>query len=198
MVIGMNKLIVTTASLIAGAALVLGGVVAADAATATPTAPSAATATTLTASSTGSAPHSATSCTFGGHLLSAWRGGSKELRADLKKARAEAKGPTRRADIAAITTKALDGGYGATVEARAKFLQSHPGVLKGVRPLPANLKADLKTLHSEKGKAAKVAELNTIATTALAGGYGASIETLAKDVQSSGAWQNCTPAGSGS
>ncbi len=195
MVVGMNKLIVTTTSLIAGAALVLGGVVAADAATATPTA-----AATLTASSpaTASTPPSATRCTFGAHLLSAFRGGSPALRADLKKARAEAKGPTRRADIAAITTKALDGGYGVTVEARAKFLQSHPGVLKGVRPLPANLKADLKTLHSDKGKAAKVAELNTIATTALAGGYGASIETLAKDVQSSGAWQNCTPVGSGS
>jgi hypothetical protein len=179
----MNKLILTTTSLLAGAALVLGGVVAADAATTSPTL---------------SATSSATNCSFGQHLLSAFRGGSKDLRADLTKARTEAKGPTRRANIAAIKTKALDGGYGANVEAKAKFLQSHPGDLKGVRPLPANLKADLSTLHAAKGKTAKLAELNTIADKALAGGYGANIETLAKDVQSSGAWQNCTPAGSGS
>jgi hypothetical protein len=179
----MNKLMLTTTSVLAGAALVLGGSLAANAATPAPS------------------PHpsgTALSCSFGEHLISAWRDVSKDMRADLKKARAEAPGPTRRADLKAIATKALDGGYGAPTEARAKFLQSHKGELKGIRPLPAALKADLKTLHSEKGKSAKLAEVNTIADKALAGGYGTKIETLAKDVKASNAWQDCTPAVTGS
>ncbi len=182
-VIVMNKLMITTTSVLAGAALVLGGTLAANAATPTPTP---------------TPTHTALSCSFGEHLISAWRDVSKDMRADLKKARAEAPGPTRRADLKAIETKALDGGYGAQTEARAKFLQSHKGELKGIRPLPADLKADLKTLHSDKGKTAKLAELNTIASKALAGGYGTKIETLAKDVQGSSAWQDCTAAVTGS
>ncbi len=178
----MNKLIMTTTTLFAGAALVLGGVSAANASSPTPTA----------------ATSSASTCSFGEHLISAWRGAPKEMRADLKKARAEAKGPQRRADLKAIATKALDGGYGAGAEAKAKFLQTHRADLKGLRPLPASLKADLKTLHSEKGRTAKVAEANTIADKALAGGYGAQIENLAKDVKASNAWQDCTPGVKGS
>lgn len=178
----MNKLIMTTTTLFAGAALLLGGVTAANAST-----------PTLTPTTS-----SASTCTFGEHLISAYLQVPKAMRADLKKARAEAKGPQRRADLKAIATKALDGGYGAGAEAKAKFLQSHKADLKGLRPLPANLKADLKRLHSEKGKTAKVAEANTIADKALAGGYGAQIETVAKDVKASDAWQDCTPGVKGS
>ena len=117
------------------------------------------------------------------------------MRADLKKARAEAPGADRRADLTAIRAKALDGGYGADVEAKAKFLKSHKGDAR-IRPLPAALKTDLKTLHGEKGRAAKLAEANTIADKALAGDYGDKVESLAKAVKASDAWQDCSPAAS--
>ena len=181
----MNRYLMTTTSLLAGAALVLGGAVVANAATPAPT----------VSSTSGSA---STGCTFGEHLVSAFRGLPKALRDDLKAARAEAPGSQRRKDLQAIRTKALDGGYGSGVESGAKFLQSHRGDIQGIRPLPDVLKADLKTLHSEKGKSAKLAEANTIADTALAGGYGTKVQTLAEDVKSSPAWQNCSPAASGS
>ena len=180
----MNRYLMTTTSLLAGAALVLGGgALAADAATATPAA---------------SPTSSAGSCTFGEHLVSVVRGLPKALRDDLKKARAEAPGADRRKDIRAITTKALDGGYGAGVESTAKFLKSHRGDIQGIRPLPDALTADLKTLRSETTRTAKVAEANRIADKAIAGSYGAKVQTLAKDVKAGSAWQDCSPAASGS
>jgi hypothetical protein len=180
----MNRYLMTTTSLLAGAALVLGGgALAANASTPTPTA---------------SLASSASTCTFGEHLVSVVRGLPKAFRHDLKAARAETPGPQRRKDVQAVTTKALDGGYGSSVESKAKFLQSHRGDLQGVRPLPAALRADLKTLHSEKGKSTKLAEANTIADKAVAGDYGSAVQTLAKDVKSSSAWQDCSPAASGS
>jgi hypothetical protein len=180
----MNRYLMTTTSLLAGAALVLGGAVAANAAT-SPATPSA-------------TPTAASSCSFGEHLVSAIRSLPKAMREDLKAARAEKPGPQRRKDIQAVMSKALDGGYGAAVEAKARFLQTHRADIKGLRPLPAALKADLKTLHSEKGRSAKLAEANTIADKALAGGYGSTVQTLAKDVKASDAWQDCGPASSGS
>jgi plasmid stability protein len=188
----MNRYLMTTTSLLAGAVLVLGGAVVASAAT--PTAPAA---TPVTTTSVTAAPTS-TRCTFGEHLVSAFRALPKAMRDDLKSARAETPGPQRRMDLQAIRTKALNGGYGADVEAKVKFLQSHRGDIQGVRPLPAELKADLKTLHAEKGRSAKVAEANTIADKALAGDYGDKVETLAKSVKASDAWQDCSPAASGS
>ncbi len=179
----MNRYLMTTTSLLAGAALVLGGAVAANAAT-----PDSAVAPTTTA----------IGCTFGEHLVSAVHGLPKALRDDLKKARAETPGPQRRKDLQAVTGKALAGGYGAGVEAQAKFLTSHRGDVRGIRPLPDALKADLKTLHSDTGKSAKLAEANTIAGKALAGDYGSKVQTLAKDVKSSPAWQDCSPAVTGS
>jgi plasmid stability protein len=179
----MNRYLMTTTSLLAGAALVLGGAVAANAATPTPAA---------------SSTSSASSCTFGEHLVSAFRELPKALRDDLKAARAETPGPQRRKDLRAIKTTALDGGYGSGVESKAKFLQSHRGDIQGMRPLPDALKADLKTLRAEKGKSAKLAEANTIADKALAGDYGPKVQTLAKDVKASSAWQDCSPAASGS
>ncbi len=179
----MNRYLITATSLLAGAALVLGGgALGANASTPTPTA----------------SPASSTSnCTFGEHFVSAVRGLPKALRDDLKAARAETPGPQRRKDIQAVTTKALDGGYGSSVESKAKFLRSHRGDLQAVRPLPAALRADLKTLHAEKGKSAKLAEASTIADKAMAGDYGSPVQKLAKDVKSSSAWQDCSPAASG-
>lgn len=175
----MNKIMKTTTSILAGAALVLGGAVAANASTPAPS----------------PKPSSSTSCTFNEHLVSAWLAVPKAMRTDLKAARADAAGTARRIALKAVRTKALDGGYGASVEAKAKWLQSHKG--EGIRPLPDSLKADLKTLHGETGKTAKLAEINTIASNALAGKYGDKVETFMKAAQSSSAWQDCSPLVSG-
>ncbi|MEO6533464.1 MAG: hypothetical protein ABIO06_07800 [Pseudolysinimonas sp.] len=170
----MKTLAMTTTSLLAAAALVLGGAVAANAATPAPT----------------HAPATASTCSFGQHLVSAWLVVPKAMRDDLKAAKAEKPGPQRRSDLKAIATKALDGGYGAAVEDKAKWLQAHKGDAH-IRPLPDNLKADLKTLHGESSKADKVKEANTIADKALAGDYGSKIESLAKELKASPAWQDC-------
>ena len=95
-----------------------------------------------------------------------------------------------------MKTKALDGGYGAGVEDKANWLKSHKGDVTGIRPLPAALKADLKTLHGEPSRAAKAKEADVIADKALAGDYGSRVETLAKDLKASPAWQDCTPRAS--
>jgi len=170
----MNKLMLITTSLLTGAALVLGGgAVAANAATATPTAP----APTPTASS----------CTFGEHLVSAFRGLPKAMRDDLKAARSEKPGYNRLGSFRETVPLADADGHDTLWET----------VLYPPDEMTA-LKADLKTLHSAKGKSAKLAEANTIADKALAGDYGTKIETLAKNVKASSAWQDCTPAVTGS
>jgi hypothetical protein len=166
-----NALIVVAASTATAVALVLGGAAAADAATPTPT-PS---------------PSAGATCSLGEHLIHGWFELPKALRTDLKAARKADKADKAK-DLANIRTKALAGGYGKVVEARVKGLKS-----LDLRPLPAALKADLKTLHGEKTKADKLTEANTIAQKAVAGGYGSDIQKLAKDVQSSKRFQSCTP-----
>jgi len=136
---------------------------------------------------------SASTCSFGQHLVSAWKTVPADLRADLKSAKALKPGTERRAALKKIQAKSLDGGYGAAVEARAEWRKDHKG--EKLRPLPEKLKADLKTLHSTP-KSEKLAEAEKIADTAIAGGYGATIESFAKDVKASPAWQDCTPSGS--
>lgn len=91
----------------------------------------------------------------------------------------------------------MNGGYGVEVEDKAKWLRSHKGDAAGLRLLPAELKAELKALRSEKGKAAKLAEANTIANKAIAGSYGAKIETLVKELKASSAWRDCMLAVTG-
>ncbi len=158
----------TTVSL----ALVLGcGAVAAEAAP---------VATTATGSSS--------SCTFPQHLLAAWKAMPAELRKDLKAAKALPRGAERRAKLASIRTKALDGGYGAGVEVRAQWLKDHKG--DHLRPLPAALKADLKSMHADP-RSKRVADAEAIAEKAISGAYGATIESFAKAVQSSTTWQSC-------
>ncbi len=88
-----------------------------------------------------------------------------ELRADVKAAKALKPGDERRAALQKIRAKALDGGYGAAVEVRARWLKDHRG--EKLRPLPDSLKADLKTLHSTP---AKIAQAEKIADAAMAGG----------------------------
>jgi hypothetical protein len=146
---------------VAGLALVLGGgAVAANAAT-----PEPAAATTV--------------CSVA-QLKAEWAKAPAALKSDLKALKAMPAGKDRRADAVKIRAKALDGGYGKTVEVKAQWLKDHKG--ERLRPLPANLKADLKTLHSDS-KADKPAEAKKIASNALDGTYGATIESFAK------AWQ---------
>ncbi|MES2093091.1 MAG: hypothetical protein V4531_04665 [Actinomycetota bacterium] len=136
---------------------------------------------------------SSSSCSFGQHLVSAWKTVPANLRADLKAARALKPGTERRDALKKIQAKALDGGYGAGTQARAEWRKDRGG--EKLRPLPDSLKVDLKTLRSTP-KPGKVAEAEKIADTAIAGGYGATIESFAKAVKASPAWQDCTPAGS--
>ena len=136
---------------------------------------------------------SSSSCSLGQHFVSAWKTVPTDLRADLRAAKALKPATERRAALQKIRVKALDGGYGAAVEVRAEWRKDHRG--EKLRPLPDSLKADLKTLHSTP-KSGKVAEAEKIADTAVAGGYGATIESFAKAVKASPDWKNCTPSGS--
>jgi len=168
----MKTITMTIASLSVGAALVLGGTVAAQAATPSPS-------------------PSSTSCTVGQRLVHGWLELPKALRSDLEAAKKDGHGAERRAQLKSIRAKALSGGYGAAVEARAKQIQS-----LHLRPVPDALKADLKTLHGEKTKADKAAEAKKIGANALAGDYGSNYQTLAQQIQARNA--ACTPKGSGS
>jgi hypothetical protein len=177
----------TAVAVTAGLALVLGtGGLAASAATA----PSPVSTSPV---STSPALAPTTSCSFGQHLVSAWKAVPADLRADVKAAKALKPGTERRDALKKIRAKALDGGYGAGVEARAEWRKDHRGAK--LRPLPDSLKADLKTLHSTP-KSGQVAEAEKIADTAVAGGYGATIESFAKAAKASPAWQDCSPSGS--
>jgi hypothetical protein len=102
-------------------------------------------------------------------------------------------GKDRRADLMKIHEKALDGGYGAGVEAKAEWRKAHPG--EKLRPLPTNLKTDLKAMRADP-KSKKLSDATAIAAKAVAGTYGSTVESFAKAVQSSPAWQNCTPTAS--
>ena len=136
---------------------------------------------------------SPSTCSFGAHFVSAWRTVPTNLREDLRSARELKHGTERREALKKIRAKSLDGGYGAGVEARAEWRKDHRG--EKLRPLPDSLKADLKTLHSTP-KSGKAAEAEKIADTAVSGGYGVTIESFAKVVKASTAWQGCAPSGS--
>ncbi len=170
---------------VAGLALVIGGgAFAANAA-----APTASASASASASETSTAH----TCTPLQHLRAAWGEVPADLKSDLKALKAMSPGKGRKADAVKIRTKELAGGYGAGVEVRAEWHKANKGMK--LRPLPVNLKADLKTLHADS-KAAKPAEAKKISDGALAGTYGTTVESFAKAVQSSTAWKDCTPAGS--
>ncbi|MBK4346195.1 hypothetical protein [Lacisediminihabitans changchengi] len=165
-----RKILTSGTAFAAGIALVIGGgAVAANA-------------------STADATTSTTTCSFAQHLRVALRAAPADLRSDLKTLKAMKPGAERRAEVKTIRAKAADGGYGPGVEAKAQWRAENPGVR--LRPLPDALKTDLKSLRGET-KTERATTLDTIATTALDGGYGATVETFAKAVQSSDAWQSC-------
>jgi hypothetical protein len=123
---------------------------------------------------------------------------SRSLAADLQHLGKDSK-EHRAADRADIRKKALAGGYGVRIERVARIVAGETGKLPST--LPASLKADLKTLRSDaKGSDARAAEAAAIWKKALAGSYGSTIESLAKDAKAR-VDQRCaarTPDGSGS
>lgn len=155
-------------ALAAGTAAVVlagGGATAAFAATS-------ATATPTTAST-------ATPCAPGvGALL---RAAPRSLRTDLQHLNKDS-AANKAADRAAIRQKALTGGYGLRVERVARIVAGKDGDLPAA--LPAALKADLKTLRSDaKGSDARKEQAARIWSKALAGGYGSTVESLAKEAK---------------
>jgi hypothetical protein len=145
--------------------LVAGGTTAAFAAGSAPTVAS------TTASSTTCAPG----------LRPLLRAASHSLGTDLQHlAKDSAAG--KAADRAEIKKKALAGDYGVRIERVARIVAGETGALPST--LPAALKADLKTLRADpRGSDARKAEAATIWSKALAGDYGSTIQSLAKDAQ---------------
>ena len=166
------------------AVLVAGGTTAAFAAGSTPTSTASASAAAAPAAcAPGVAP-----------LLHAI---PRSLRTDLQHL-AKDSASAKAADRAAIKAKALAGGYGIRVERVARIVAGNDGKLTAA--LPASLKADLKTLRADpKGSDARKREAAAIWSKALSGGYGSSIESLAKDAKTR-VDQRCaarTPSGAG-
>jgi hypothetical protein len=147
--------------------LVAGGTTAAFAAGSIPIAPTvASTSTTAT-------------CTPG--LRPLLRAAPRSLATDLQHLAKDA-ASNKAADRAEIKKKALAGGYGLRIERVARIVAGNAGTLPAA--LPASLKADLKTLRADpKGSDARKAEAADIWQKALAGTYGPTIESLAKDAK---------------
>ncbi|RKR75009.1 hypothetical protein [Frondihabitans australicus] len=173
----------TTCALVAGAGVF--GAAAANAATPTPS-PSA------SSSQAGSSTHSSTRLVMPfralrpaglrrlvGTLPSA-------LKADLTALKGK-KGADRRSAVAAIETKALDGGYGSEIKEIATKAEA------AWKAAPASLKADLKSLKGDS-RAEKIVELKKIDAKALAGGYGSAVEAYAKELQAMAAKQAASSA----
>lgn len=148
---------------------------------------------TIAASAAPLASAASAHCSFGEHFVSVWKREPAALRSAEKELNAMKPGAERRAAAKKIRAKVLEGGYGAGVEVRAEWRKDHRG--EKLRPLPDSLKDDLKTLHSTP-KSGKVAEAEKIADKAVAGGYGATIESFAKAVKASTAWKGCMTSGS--
>lgn len=167
----------------AGVAVAVVGGGAGAALAAQPTTASLTVASTSTSTSS-TTPHA---CAPGvGRLLAALPG---SLRADLKTLRTDP-ASKKAAERAEIKRKALAGDYGTQVERVSKIVAGDGGRI--VSAIPAAMKADLKTLRADpKGSAARTAEAATIWKKAVAGSYGSTIESLAKDAQAH-LQQRCT------
>ncbi|GAA2752998.1 hypothetical protein [Amnibacterium kyonggiense] len=139
----------------------------------------------MAATADGSPTPSATPAACGVHLRAELRGAMPaQLKADLKKLRAEPKGAARAAERKEIRQKALAGGYGARAEQVARVVGGGKAARQALAAeLPASLRADLKTLRGEPKGAARQAEAKSIEQKALAGDYGTTIQNNVKTVQ---------------
>jgi hypothetical protein len=131
---------------------------------------------------------SASQCSAGHHLVSLLRALPANLQSDLKALRAMPKGSERTAAAKAIRQKALDGTYGADVQARAEKVQGRAFASFG--KLPDNLKSDLKAAKAAS-PADRAALVKAIGQNALAGDYGDAIKSAAQNIQTSTFWQDC-------
>lgn len=173
---------VTTAGV---AAVLVAGVAAVLVAAGTTTAVAAGS--TPSASSTPSAV-AACAAPGVGRLLQAL---PNSLKTDLATLRKDPKS-AKAADRAEIKKKALAGAYGGQVGRVAHIVDGHPGALASA--IPAPLRADLKTLRGDaKGSAARTAEVATIWSKAVAGSYGAALQTAAEQVRATRA-AHCSAA----
>lgn len=136
------------------------------------------------ASGDGTPTPSTTPAACGVHLRAELRGSEPAaLKADLKTLRSEPKGAKRVAERKLIRQKALSGAYGQRAERIAHIAAGKAGA-HARTPLPAALKADLKTLRGLEPKSdARKAEREKIEQKALAGDYGTTIQQHAKTVQ---------------
>ena len=117
------------------------------------------------------------------------------LKTDLKHLRHDTK-PNKAADRTEIKKKALAGEYGVRTERVARIASGTKG--KAAAALPAELKADLKTLRGDaKGSDARRAQAAEIWQKAAAGDYGTRIEALAQDAKAKAAERCAAKAGSG-
>ncbi|MGT2426560.1 hypothetical protein [Amnibacterium kyonggiense] len=139
----------------------------------------------VAATADGTPAPSKTPAACGVHLRAELRGAMPgQLKADLKKLRAEPKGAARAAERKAIREKALAGGYGARAGEVARVVGGGKAAKQALATeLPASLRADLKTLRGEPKGTARRAEAEQIEQKALAGDYGTTIQTNVKTVQ---------------
>ncbi|GAA4266654.1 hypothetical protein [Frondihabitans peucedani] len=173
--------VATTCALAAGASLI--GVTAADAATPTSTP----TASSTTASSTTALDAPKAKVTLAVPFRALNPAGLRQLvgklptalKTDLKGLKGK-KGIDRREAVKAIETKALDGGYGTEIKNVTTTAEA------AWKSVPAALKTDLKTLKG-MDRTQRMAELKKIDAKALAGGYGSSVESYAKELQAAAA-----------
>lgn len=99
----------------------------------------------------------------------------KSLKTDLKALKGDT--PTqRRSAVQAIEKKAVDGGYGTTVQSAVKR------AIAVWDAAPAALKTDVTSLKG-MSKTQRKAELLVIEKKALSGAYGSSVEAYAKQLQ---------------
>lgn len=130
----------------------------------------------------------ASQCSASHVLVSLLRAVPANLHTDLKALRAMPKGTERTDAAKAIRQKALDGTYGADVQARAE--KTHGRAFASFGKLPDNLKSDLKAVKAAV-PADRAALVKSIGKNALAGNYGDAIKSAAQGVQSSTFWQDC-------
>ena len=110
------------------------------------------------------------------------------LRTDVKALKG-LKGAARRTAVAAIETKAVGGTYGTTLKSAAIAAES------AWKTAPASLKKDLRSLKG-MSKPDRAKELAAIESKAVAGTYGATIETYAKSLRSQEATRTTAIVGS--
>ncbi|MFM9877248.1 MAG: hypothetical protein ACKVOG_05275 [Rhodoglobus sp.] len=132
-------------------------------------------------------PAASGECNFGQRVVAVWRQLPDELQADLKQLR-ELEPSARRDAAIEIRQKALDGGYGPEVQAKAETIKGRR--LLALETMPIELKHDLLDLrNAAPGDRRELAR--QIADDALAGVYGPEAQQTVEKIRASDFWQEC-------